>query len=94
MTVVGVSRGDQAAVVHIETPGELDPTLRVWPCNQRVPPVVLVTLVETDSLETACLTMLVVAVVELDRLAAPSGMFRVDGLVSVVSGFGFRSFQH
>jgi hypothetical protein len=94
MTVVGVSRVDQAAVVHIETPGELDPTLRVGPCNQRVPPVVLVTQVETDSSETAYLTTLVVAVVELDRLAAPSGMFRVDGLVSVVWVFGFRSFQH
>jgi hypothetical protein len=94
MTVVGVSRVDQAAVVHIETPGELDPTLRVGPCNQRVPLVVLVTQVETDSSETAYLTTLVVAVVELDRLAAPSGMFRVDGLVSVVWVFGFRSFQH
>jgi hypothetical protein len=59
-----------------------------------VPLVVLVTQVETDSSETAYLTTLVVAVVELDRLAAPSGMFRVDGLVSVVWVFGFRSFQH
>jgi hypothetical protein len=84
MTVVGVSRVDQAAVVHIETPGELDPTLRVGPCNQRVPLVVLVTQVETDSSETAYLTTLVVAVVELDRLEAPLGMYRVDGLVSVV----------
>ena len=72
----------------------LVPTSRVQPYKQPVLPAVSVTQVETVSSETACLTTLVVVVVELDRLAAPSGMFRMDGLVSVVSGFGFRSFQH
>jgi hypothetical protein len=94
MTVVGVSRVDQAAVVHIETPGKLDPTLRVGPCNQRVPPVVLATRVETASLEMVSPTTLVVVVVVPDRREAPLRMFRVGGLVSVVWVFGFRSFQH
>jgi hypothetical protein len=84
----------QVEEVRNGMPELLAPILPVQRCNQRVHPVVLVTQVETDSSETACLTTLVVVVVELDRLAAPSGMFRVDGLVSVVSGFGFRSFQH
>jgi hypothetical protein len=56
--------------------------------------VVLVMRVETGSLEMVSPTTLVVVVVVPDRLEAPLGMFRVDGLVSVVSGFGFRSFQH
>ena len=72
----------------------LAPILPVQRRNQRVHPVGLVTQVETASSETAYLTTLVVAVVELDRRAALSGMFRVDGLVSVVWVFGFRSFQH
>jgi hypothetical protein len=45
------------------------------------------------SSETAYLTTLVVAVVELDRLAAPFGVHRKDGLVSVVLDFGFRNIQ-
>jgi hypothetical protein len=55
--------------------------------------VVLVMRVETASLEMVSPTTLVVAVVELDRREVPLGMFRMDGLVSVVWDFGFRSFQ-
>jgi hypothetical protein len=56
--------------------------------------VVLVTRVETASLEMVSPTTLVVVVVVPDRREAPLRMFRVGGLVSVVWVFGFRSFQH
>jgi hypothetical protein len=71
----------------------LVPTLRVWACNQRVLLVVLVTQVETGSLEMVFPATLVVVVVVPDRREAPLGMSRVDGLVSVVWDFGFHSFQ-
>jgi hypothetical protein len=75
-------------------PERLVPTSQGRRFNQLVLLVGLVMRVETDSSETACLTTLVVVVVAPDRREAPLGMFRVDGLVSVVWDFGFRSFQH
>jgi hypothetical protein len=75
-------------------PERLVPTSQGRRFNQLVLLVGLVMRVEMDSSETVYLTTLVVAVVELDRREVPLGMFRVDGLVSVVWDFGFRSFQH
>jgi hypothetical protein len=75
-------------------PERLAPTSRVQPYNQLVLLAALVMRVETGSSETVRPTTVVVAVVELDRREVPLGMFRVDGLVSGVWDFGFRSFQH
>ena len=74
-------------------PERLAPTSQGWRSNRLMHQVVLVMRVETASLEMVSPTTLVVVVVVPDRREAPLGMFRVDGLVSVVSGFGFRSFQ-
>ena len=75
-------------------PERLAPTSRVQPYNQLVLLAALVTRVETVSSETAPPTIAAVAVAEPDRREVPLGMFRVDGLVSGVWDFGFRSFQH
>jgi hypothetical protein len=75
-------------------PERLVPTSQGRRFNQLVLLAALVMRVEMDSSETVYLTTLVVAVVELDRREVPLGMFRVDGLVSGVWDFGFRSFQH
>jgi hypothetical protein len=92
--VVGVSLVDRAEGVRNGMPERLVPTSQGWRFNQPVLLVGLVMRVEMDSSETVYLTTLVVAVVELDRREVPLGMFRVDGLVSGVWDFGFRSFQH
>jgi uncharacterized membrane protein YqjE len=75
-------------------PERLVPTSQGRRFNQLVLLVGLVMRVETASLEMVSPTTLVVVVVVPDRREAPLRMFRVDGLVSVVWDFGFRSFQH
>ena len=84
----------QAEVGRNGIPERLVPTSQGLRFNQLVLLVGLVMRVETASLEMVSPTTLVVVVVVPDRREAPLRMFRVDGLVSVVWDFGFRSFQH
>ena len=92
--VVGVSLVDRAEGVRNGMVERLVPTSQGRRFNQLVLLVGLVMRVETASLEMVSPTTLVVVVVVPDRREALLGMFRVDGLVSVVWDFGFRSFQH
>jgi hypothetical protein len=75
-------------------PERLVPTSQGRRFNQLVLLAALAMRVEMDSSAPVRPTIPVVVVVELDRREVPLGMFRVDGLVSGVWDFGFRSFQH